>query len=171
MDLRPARPADAAALADLGARSFVAKFGDLYSPEDLASFLHDAHDTGKVGKEIADPAYRIMLAVEDDALLGFCKMDMTCGWPDHARGSRAVQLKQLYTQPGATGRGIGAALTEWALAEAGAFGADEVQLSVYSGNEGAQRFYQRYGFVKVADIFFMVGTQRDDEFLYARMLG
>ncbi|GGY91158.1 GNAT family N-acetyltransferase [Novosphingobium colocasiae] len=171
MDLRPARPTDAAALADLGARSFIAKFGDLYSPEDLAGFLRDAHHADTVAHEIANPAYRIMLAMEGDALLGFCKMDMTCGWPDHARGSRVVQLKQLYTEPDATGRGIGAALTEWALAEAAAFGADEVQLSVYSANEGAQRFYHRHGFTKIADIFFMVGSQRDDEFLYARMLG
>lgn len=170
MDLQPARPADAAALAELGARSFVAKFGDLYRPEDLASFLAEAHSEAAVARELADPGYRIVLAVEGDDLLGFCKMDMSCGWPDHARGSRVVQLKQLYTQPGATGRGIGAALTEWALAEARAFGADEMQLSVYSDNEGAQRFYHRYGFTKVADIFFMVGAQRDDEFLYARML-
>ena len=71
---------------------------------------------------------------------------------------------------GASGGGIGAALMDWALAEARTFGADEIQLSVWSGNEGAQRFYQRYGFEKVADIDFWVGQQRDDEFLFARML-
>lgn len=170
MILQPATPADAARLADLGTRSFVAKFGDLYRPQDLADFLAESHSTARAAKEIADPAYRVMLALEDGALVGFCKMDMTCGWPEHARGARVVQLKQLYTEPAATGRGIGAALTDWALAEARAFGADEVQLSVYSENPGAQRFYRRYGFAKVADIFFMVGEKRDDEFLYAVML-
>ena len=49
-------------------------------------------------------------------------------------------------------------------------GADEVQLSVWSGNTGAQRFYRRYGFEKVADIDFWVGRQRDDEFLFALVL-
>jgi ribosomal protein S18 acetylase RimI-like enzyme len=41
-----------------------------------------------------------------------------------------------------------------------------MQLSVYSENLGAQRFYQRYGFEHVADIDFWVGNHRDDEFLY-----
>ena len=51
-----------------------------------------------------------------------------------------------------------------------AFGADEIQLSVWSGNDGAQRFYRRYGFEKVADIDFWVGQQRDEEHLFAKML-
>ena len=56
------------------------------------------------------------------------------------------------------------------MAEAAARGADEVQLSVWSGNHGAQKFYARYGFSKVADITFLVGEQMDEEFLFARML-
>jgi len=81
-----------------------------------------------------------------------------------------VELKQLYTAPDKTGSGIGAALMEWAEAQARQFGADEIQLSVWSGNHGAQRFYARHGFAKVADTEFWVGSQRDEEFLFARML-
>ena len=59
---------------------------------------------------------------------------------------------------------------DWVLADARTEGADEIQLSVFSGNTDAQRFYHRYGFAKVADIHFMVGEQRDEEFLFARMI-
>ena len=87
------------------------------------------------------------------------------------RGARqTIELKQLYTDPARTGEGIGAALMDWALAEAATRGADEMQLSVWSGNDGAQRFYARYGFAKVADVHFWVGAQRDDEFLFSRLL-
>jgi len=170
MNLRLAAPADAAALADLGARSFVAKFGYMYTPEDLADFLADSHSEAKAAKEIADPSMRVFLAEEEGRLLGFCKLVLACGWPDHARGQSVIELKQLYTDPQTTGRGIGTALMDRALEIAREQAADEVQLSVWSGNEGAQRFYARYGFAKVADIYFMVGEQRDDEFLYARMM-
>lgn len=95
---------------------------------------------------------------------------MACGWPGHARGSNAIELKQLYTDPARTGGGIGASLMDWALGEARAFRADEVQLSVWSENHGAQRFYARYGFTKIADIEFWVGDQCDAEFLFALML-
>jgi ribosomal protein S18 acetylase RimI-like enzyme len=171
MNLRPATPEDAAPLAWLGAHAFTAKFGDLYRPEDLKVFLTDYHTVEKVAKEIADPAMRIMVAEgEDGALLGFCKLVMACGWPEHARGSNVIELKQLYTHPEVIGKGIGGKLTAWAVDEALAFGADEIQLSVYAENPDAHRFYARHGFEKVADIHFMVGEQRDEEFLYARML-
>ncbi|MFT4056018.1 MAG: GNAT family N-acetyltransferase [Novosphingobium sp.] len=170
MELRAATSADAAALARLGTDSFVAKFGHLYTPDDLANFLAGSHSEAKVAREIADPAMRVMLAERDGYLLGYCKLVMTCGWPEHARVENVIELKQLYTAPEATGQGIGAALMDWALAEAAAFGAGEVQLSVYSDNPGAQKFYARYGFGKVADIHFMVGEQRDEEFLFAKVL-
>ncbi|GAM04092.1 GNAT family N-acetyltransferase [Novosphingobium sp. MBES04] len=170
MDLREAGPTDAVALAELGARSFTAKFGHLYRPEDLANFLAEAHSEENVAAEIANPAMPIMLALEDGRLLGYCKLKLACGWPEHARGTKAIELKQLYTDPQATGRGIGAKLMNWALAKVRVEGADEIQLSVYSENPGAQKFYQRYGFEKVGDIFFMVGEKRDDEFLYALSL-
>ena len=168
--LRSAIPSDAAALAALGRDSFVAKFGALYTARDLAHFLDRSHSEAVVAGEIADPHYRVALAERDGVLAGFCKLVMRCGWPRHARGTNPIELKQLYTAPEATGRGIGAALMDWALDQAGAFGADEIQLSVWSGNDGAQRFYRRYGFEHVADIEFWVGEQCDEEFLFARML-
>jgi ribosomal protein S18 acetylase RimI-like enzyme len=170
VSLRPATAADVPALAALGRDSFVAKFGDLYRPEDLAAFLEQSHAEPVVAAQVADPQMRIVLAERNDALAGYCKLWLDCAWPQHARGARAIELVQIYTAPGATGGGIGAALMDWALAQARAFGADEIQLSVWSGNEGAQRFYQRYGFEKVADIDFWVGQQRDDEYLFARTL-
>jgi ribosomal protein S18 acetylase RimI-like enzyme len=170
MNLRFAAPADAAALADLGARSFVAKFGYMYTPEDLENFLAESHSEAKAAKEIADPGMQVLLAEEEGRLLGFCKLVLACGWPEHARGRKVIELKQLYTDPETTGRGIGSALMDGAMEIAREQEADEMQLSVWSGNEGAQKFYARYGFGKVANIFFMVGDQRDDEFLYARMM-
>ncbi|WP_260925597.1 GNAT family N-acetyltransferase [Novosphingobium sp. 9] len=172
MDYRDATPEDTTALADLGRRSFVAKFGHLYSPENLSNFLAEMYDEAKVAGEIVDPAIRTSLAIEDGVLMGYCKVKLACGWPEHARvdPSRVVELKQLYTDPAAVGRGIGGRLMEWALDLARSREAREMQISVYSENTGAHRFYERYGCEKIADIFFMVGSHRDDEFLYAAML-
>jgi ribosomal protein S18 acetylase RimI-like enzyme len=171
MVLRDATANDAPALAALGREAFCAAFAHLYQAEDLAAFLDAYHVPAKVTAEIADPALRIHLAEDERGKpLGFCKLVMACGWPDHARTASVIELKQLYTDPTVTGRGIGAALMDWALAQATAHGAGEVQLSVYSENHGAQRFYARYGFAKVADIHFMVGNQRDAEFLFAKVL-
>ena len=167
---RPVTPGDASALARLGRESFVAKFGHLYKPEDLSCFLAEVHSEAAVAGAMADPLCLYRLAEDHGRLTGYCKLWLACGWPDHARGRRPIELKQLYTAPDAAGRGIGSALMDWALAEARARGADEIQLSVWSENLGAQRFYARYGFEKLADIHFAVGDQLDEEFLFGLML-
>lgn len=168
--LRPAARADTAALSDLATRAFVAKFGHLYRPEDLASFLIESLSEPAIAAELANPDRVYRLAERGGELVGYCKIGLTCGFPEHARGQRVMELKQLYTAPEATGGGIGGQLMDWAMSEFAARGADEVQISVYAYNDGGHRFYRRYGFDKVADITFRVGEHLDEEFLFARML-
>ncbi len=168
--LRPATPADAGPLAELGRESFVSKFGALYREADLSTFLAQTYAPDVVASEIINPRRRVQLAYRGDRLVGYCKIGLDCGYPQHARGRSVMELKQLYTAPDAVGGGIGTALMDWAMAEFTAQRANEVQLSVYSENVGAHRFYARYGFVKVADISFRVGEQIDAEFLFAKRL-
>jgi len=166
--LRPATPADAAALAELGRTSFTAAFGHLYKPEDLTAFLADYRTPEKFGAHLADPATLIQVAEEGGKLAAYCLIVRGHRFTEQPdpRPERPVFISQLYCAPEMTGRGLGAALIEWAIAEARAWSADALQLSVFSENFGAQRFYQRYGFTHVADIDFWVGNHRDHEFLY-----
>lgn len=166
MILRPAVPADVAALAKLGRDSFVATFAHLYRPEDLAAFLDEVHSHEAVLREVSGQDCRYRLAEIEGELVGYCKMRWPGSFAGHSDASNPITLSQLYTAPGRTGEGIGAALMEWAIAHARDKGCDAIQLSVYAENFGAQRFYQRYGFAKIADITFTVGDHVDPEFLY-----
>ena len=168
MILRPAISADAAALSRLGCVSFCAAFEHLYRPEDLAAFLQQAYSLQVVSAEIADPGIIHCLA-EDEmgaGLNGFVKLRHPSIYAHLSDAADPIALGQLYTEPARTGEGIGAALMAWAIDEAIRRGCDAIQLSVWSGNYGAQKFYRRYGFAKIADIDFWVGEQRDDELLY-----
>lgn len=171
MQLRPATLDDVPALARLGRESFADAFGHLYRPEDLAAFLAEVHDEAAVADEIAGSECRHALAVEDDgSLLGYCKLRHPSKLAGDSQARDPLELGQLYCAASATGRGVGAALMDWAVSEARAGGHDAMLLSVYSGNAGAQRFYARYGFTKIADIHFRVGDQLDDEFLFEKRL-
>ena len=165
---RAAEPGDAAALAGLAREAFVAAFGELYRPEDLAAFLKAERSQERYAGQIADPAVRIRLGVLGGELVAYSLIVLGKGFDERPmpRPHRPVMLSQLYCAGEATGRGIGAALLDWAIGEARRWGADALQLSVFSENPGAQRFYRRHGFVHVADIHFWVGQHRDNEFLY-----
>lgn len=168
MNLRLATPDDVPALAALGRDSFVAAFGHLYSAENLNAFLQMVFSEEAVREEVEGEQCIHQLADDGTRLLGYAKLRYPSWYvEDSPTGvSNPIALGQLYTQPDATGQGIGAALMEWAIAEARARGHDAIQLSVWAENYGGQRFYQRYGFRQVAEIDFWVGNHRDDELLY-----
>jgi ribosomal protein S18 acetylase RimI-like enzyme len=167
MLLRPATPADIVPLADLGRRAFVAAFGHMYRPEDLATFLADNHSEAKVARELVDPNVAICLAERDGILLGFCKLALDSTLPRHSDALRPLELKQLYCDPDVLSQGMGGRLTDWVFEQARARAADAVELSVWSGNTRGQAFYARYGMAKVADFEFWVGTHCDHEFLFS----
>ena len=167
MTLRLATPDDTHALADLGRRAFIAKFGHLYSPANLAAFLADTHTPATVARELADPNMAVAVVEADGAIAAFCKVALASALAHHTGAANAFELKQLYTDPDLIGRGHGARLMDWAFERARAAGADELQLSVYADNPQAHRFYQRYGLVKIADITFRVGDHVDPEWLMA----
>ncbi|WP_428332666.1 N-acetyltransferase family protein [Novosphingobium sp.] len=165
--LRPATPDDSIALADLGRRAFIAKFAHLYSAENLAMYLDEAHVPATAARELVDPGLAIAVIEQGGVLRAFCKIRFASSVPQFTAAQRPFELKQLYTDPDLIGRGMGARLMDWALEQARDVGADELQLTVYADNPDAQRFYARYGLEKVADITFAVGDHLDPEIVMA----
>lgn len=157
---RDATPADAAALATLGADSFTQTFGHLYAPADLALFL-DNHTVAAWSAELGNPAFAVRVAEADGAMIGFAKLGppQLPFTPDRA----AAELRQLYVLRPWQGAGVAAALMEWVIATARDRGADALFLSVFTDNHRARRFYARHGFEAVGTYKFMVGTHSDED--------
>lgn len=167
MTLRLAISTDVSAIADLGRRAFIAKFGHLYSPSNLSRFLEDSHAEAVVAAQIARADMRVAVIEQDGVIASFCKLVQASSLPRHTPALAPAEVKQLYTDPDLIGRGHGGRLMDWALEQARDWGADEMQLSVYAHNPEAQKFYRRYGMDKVADIEFWVGDHCDPEFMFA----
>lgn len=166
--LRPATPDDATLLAPFARDAFEAAFAHLYKPEDLAAFNAAERSEEKYAHALADPATRVQLAFVDGELAAYCLVIVGKGFAERPepQPGKPLYFSQLYCAGDKVGLGLGATLMDWALGVARTEGCDAVQLSVWSENFGAQRFYQRHGFAKVADIEFWVGDQCDAEFLY-----
>jgi len=168
--IRRAVPADAAALAALGARTFIESFGRLYVAEDLHAFLDESHTPQAYAALLANPAYALWLAEDDGEPVGYA-MAGPSGLPHADVGPDDGELKRLYVRADAQGGGTGAKLFEQALAWLEREGPRQLWISVWSENHGAQRFYARYGFAFAGEYAFIVGQQRDREFIYRRPAG
>ena len=162
---RPPSRRDAPALSELGRTSFVDAFGHLYSAENLNRFLEQTYSKPVVEDELTNPLRLFRVAEQDGEMLGYCKLGLDVTLDHDPRGRHVMELKQLYLRGAQTGSGIGATLMGWALNEAKLRHVDDIILSVWSENHGAQRFYARHGFKKIGDTIFMVGDHRDEEYL------
>jgi ribosomal protein S18 acetylase RimI-like enzyme len=166
--IRPARPSDAEALAELGAATFTDTFGHLYPKADLDDFLADNHTPARLAEVLADPDVAVFVAeAPDGTLVGYAQVgpaDMPHPDLRHEHG----ELKRLYVLKDRQGSGLGARLVEPALDWLDAHGKTPVWLSVWAHNIGAQRFYARYGFTKAGEYEFAVGNWRDPEFILKR---
>lgn len=159
---RDAAPADASALAVIGARTFTATFGHLYSPDNLAAFLQN-HTPDRWAAAIAGDA-RARLAEVDGVAVAYARIGpLTFDVDRHGRAG--LQLYQLYVDPPWQGAGVAAALLDWAAATARAEGAADLWLSVFVDNPRARAFYARAGFVEVMPYTFMVGDHADDDII------
>jgi putative acetyltransferase len=83
------------------------------------------------------------IAEDDSGLLG------TCGL--FPRDATTFELRKMYVDPRARGRGIGRRLLERALDAARDLGARSVVLDTLHTMEDAIRLYERYGFVRDDD--------------------
>jgi len=157
---RDATPADLPAIDSLFRESFVATFGHLYSPENLAIFL--AKFTPQAwADEFATPGLAFRLAEDGEGLVGYCKLGPVT--LPVTPGPGAIELRQLYLRERGKGTGAAQTLMDWAIDTARSQRAATLWLSVYIDNHRAKRFYERYGFVDRGRYAFMVGDHADED--------
>lgn len=157
---RMATADDAAALAEVGARTFTHTFGHLYQPSDLEIFLQN-HTPENWARELNDPAFEIRLAEQNGQIVGYVKLGPP-HLPFEPRGE-AAELRQLYVVEEVKGQGVADALIRWVIDTARDQGADHLYLSVFIDNHRARRFYEKYGFEPEGTYAFMVGTHADED--------
>ncbi|MBB5717809.1 ribosomal protein S18 acetylase RimI-like enzyme [Stakelama sediminis] len=157
-------PADGPALSAMAARCFTDTFGSMYRMEDLRAFLDETFGE-HLPSHLCDPDYRVQLAVEDDAIVGFAKTGPVFFPGDW--DAQTIELHQLYILGPWQGTGVAPELMRWAMDSAREAGFTRMVLSVFVDNIRAQRFYARHDFAEVGTYAFRVGETIDDDRIWA----
>ena len=141
---------DARAAADLYLRARAAAL----HAGSIPAGVHDDDDVrDHFAAHIAEDC-ELWVAEHDGALAGILVLD-------------GEFVDQLYVEPDLTGRGIGSALLAVAKRER----PQGLQLWTFQSNTGAQRFYERHGFVAVRRTDGRDNEERAPDILYAYRTG
>jgi ribosomal protein S18 acetylase RimI-like enzyme len=167
--IRYATTADAALLADLGAKTFAETFAADNTPENMAAYLESAFNIAKQTAELNDSASCFLIAHSGDTTIGYTKLRVGAV-PDEVGDPNAIELQRIYVLKDWLGHKVGAALMQASLNEAAAKGHRTIWLGVWERNPRAIAFYQKWGFEQVSTHVFQLGDDPQTDWIMRRSL-
>jgi ribosomal protein S18 acetylase RimI-like enzyme len=174
ISIRPARLEDATTLSELAARTFSETFGPHTPSADIAAYLTATYSPELQAAEIANSA-RTVLVVEtrpihgDPALVGYAYL-FRSSTPAVVTGPVPLQLERFYLDSQYHGQGVAQRLMTEVLRMATVQGARTLWLGVWEHNARALAFYRKYGFQRVGEHLFPVGSDPQIDWLLVRPL-
>lgn len=172
--IRTASSADAARLSRLAAMTFRDTFEAENTPEDMERYLAEAFTPQQQAAEIADPDCTILVAEQDLSsghaeLVGYAHL-ASASAPEVVAGPAPIELKRLYVARAWHGQGVAQVLMNAVLDAARARGAKTLWLGVWERNARAVAFYEKYGFTRVGEHSFVLGSDVQTDWVFARPL-
>jgi ribosomal protein S18 acetylase RimI-like enzyme len=160
-------PADAQALAELAARTFIDTFTANTHPDDMTTYVAEAYGAAQQGRELADPHIATLLVEVDGELAGYAQLRRKAA-PACVAGEQPIELWRFYVAQGWHGRGIAPQLMQAVEHDARRAGAKTLWLGVWEQNERAKAFYRKCGFVDVGSHIFLVGSDPQTDRIMVR---
>ena len=150
MDLKIRRVtiADVGALTAIARQTFYDTFAGTCTEEDMQSFLDQYYNTVQLGNELSSPeTFCFFAEVEGKPVAYLHFMEGYESFPVMKKW-KALELKRIYVLKEFHGQGIAQLLMDHILNFAAKEKYEVVWLGVWEHNLRAQKFYEKYGFVK-----------------------
>ena len=170
MELSFATIEDADKLCQFARQSFYDTYSWYNDEQNMATYVNEAFTIAKVKEDINNPLTKFVLAWNNDKLCGYVKI----GWgnrfdaPDTTE--KQLEVARLYVDKSFIGQGVGKLLIIVAIEYARQNNADCIWLDVWKENERAIEFYGKSGFKIVSDWTFMLGNDKQDDYIMVKQL-
>jgi diamine N-acetyltransferase len=166
--IRVADHEDAALVADLSRETFYNAFAPDNTRANMDKFMNEIFTREKLMAEFGLPGNIFLLAYAGNEVAGYVRM-RDKNIPEVSLDSdNVIEIARIYAASAATGKGIGSALMNQCLTIAKERQREYIWLGVWEKNEKAIRFYERHGFKKFGEHFFVLGDDVQTDWLMMR---
>lgn len=160
---------DIKALQVISKQTFTETFGSQNTAEDLAKFLNEEYDFDKLKAEVENPESFYYFCYFEDELAGYLKLNVGAAQTE-SDYPEALEIQRIYVLQKYQGKRIGLAMMQQALAVAKKLKKPQVWLGVWENNLKAQAFYQKSGFKKVGSHDFILGDDKQTDYILLKTL-
>lgn len=154
--IRQADISDLKIICALGVTTFYEAYFEFDDPHDLANYVTESFSLAQMESELNDRDSTFFIAEADARVVGYAKLRENSR-VDCLKDEDVIELQRIYILEKARGKGVGEALMRRCFDAARAKNYSKIWLSVWEKNLAAQRFYERFGFVKVGEHRFPYG--------------
>ncbi len=167
--IRPAKLKDAAPLTAFCKKTFIDAFAKMNNKKDFDAYVSKAFTIGKIESEIQDPNALFFIASFKDQWIGYAKLYHSRP-PDCVTEDPAIELARLYSLQTFLGHGVGAALVDACVDHAQKNGFHAIWLGSWKKNLRGNAFYQKTGFTICGSQTFTLGSDVQQDYVFARNL-
>lgn len=153
----------------LALQTFRATYEHLNTPENFKNYIESAFSTAQLTKELTNPASCFYLLQEEKKTIGYIKINEAIAQTD-LQETDSLELERIYVLQQYQGKGFGKQLLQKALQVTKEKGKKSLWLGVWNQNPKAIQFYENQGFSKFGEHEFVIGDDRQIDFLMRRTL-
>ncbi len=169
MSVRTAVPSDARAYAEFSQRVFVVTFGAQNDPKDVEEYLAKTFGEEHQGRALRDPSITVLLATSGETILGYAQLRIGEAVPE-VEGDAPLEIQRFYVDHEWHGKGVAQRLMYEVEQFARSKSRGVLWLGVWEKNPRAIAFYEKCGFAKVGRAVFVLGSDRQNDFVMSRRL-
>ncbi len=169
LQVRRASVLDAEVILSLGRQTFFETFADSNSPEDMEKYLSENFSQEQVKSELMNGESVFFVVFSDDEAVAYMKVNSGSAQTE-PQGNDALEIQRIYVLAAHKRKGIGKILMAEAEKEAKRQGLSKLWLGVWEHNEKAKAFYKNLGFKKFSEHVFVLGQDRQTDFLMEKYL-
>lgn len=167
--IRQANGQDIQLIKNISWQTFFDTFHPYNAKENMEHFLKTNFNEETVKNEIGDKRNTFVVAYIRKQVAGYVKLSENKNPPELA-ASKAIEISRIYALKEKIGAGVGKALMQQCLKIAAEKNKDVIWLGVWEHNQRAIQFYRRWGFEKFGEHIFMLGNDRQNDWLMKKEL-
>lgn len=169
IELKKVTLEDLKTLQTISRNTYYEAFAAQNSEATMTAYLKTAFSEKQLKTELTEKASEFYFAQSENEIIGYLKINVGLAQTD-LRENNAMELERIYILKAFQGRNIGKKLLFKIIQMAKEKAFRYLWLGVWEENEGAIRFYKRYGFKIQGTHPFKMGDEIQNDYIMKLML-